>query len=38
LPSVKTLGILWSPKEDLFQFKINQPSENNSITNKAQFP
>jgi hypothetical protein len=24
LPSVKTLGVLWDPKEDIFKFQVNQ--------------
>jgi hypothetical protein len=35
LPSVKTLGVLWSPKDDVFQFKINQPNEKDQITKRS---
>ena len=27
LPPVKTLGVLWCPKEDEFRFQVNQPSK-----------
>ena len=36
LPSVKTLGVLWSPKEDIFSFRSSRPEEN-AIRTKRDF-
>jgi hypothetical protein len=35
LPSVKTLGVLWQAKEDIFTFKSISPSNNTRITKRS---
>ncbi|KAK3736479.1 hypothetical protein QZH41_005829 [Actinostola sp. cb2023] len=37
LPSVKTLGVLWKAKEDVFTYKSQQLAENNEVLTKRSF-
>ena len=34
LPQVKTLGVFWSPVEDVFKFQVNQPAEKRDQTKR----
>ena len=35
LPVVKTLGVLWCPKEDAFKYQVHQPRRDHSNTKRA---
>ncbi|XP_078360400.1 uncharacterized protein LOC144644752 [Oculina patagonica] len=35
LPSVKTLGVLWCPMEDVFKFQVNLPTKSNDHTKRS---
>lgn len=37
LPSMKTLGVLWLAKEDVFTYRVNPPDEKFQLT-KRNFP
>ena len=34
LPSVKTLGVLWLTKEDVFTYKVNPPEDDYHLTKR----
>jgi hypothetical protein len=36
LPTLKALGVLWKPQEDVFTFKVKQPTESNDQEKRAE--